>query len=176
MLLLERDQGESQGAAAAELAAHLQLGRTSDDIGLLLLHPAGNLAEIARTDGILELHIIYTAINGKIVHEGVKHRNRATLRHNLAEDYSGNHRIAREMAAAEKLVVADPILAVTGAVGIHRRLVHKKHRLPVGDVLHYFFSVHFSNFLKARQALCPPKPSESEIPSETSHLRALLGV
>ena len=82
------------------------------------------------------------------------------------------------MSPAEKFILPDTLLTVTGPIRIHRNLVHKEHRRAMGDVLHYLFPIHFYPlyFRNATQASCPPNPSESDMPRVMSLFTATLGV
>ena len=68
----------------------------------------------------------------------------AALRHDLAENYSGNHGIAREMASGEKLVFLDTVFGVGQTVLVYICFLDKEHGLPMRqELLDIFFVKNF---------------------------------
>ena len=138
--------------------------------------PGGDFTLIARFYCAAELHGIQPAVQGKFPRK-IFHKQRETgLGHDLAQDNARHNGIAGEVSLTEKRFFRNGETGMRPAVFRQFRPVQQEHGLPVGDNGFYLFAVHPLNGLKARQALCPPKPKELERPSVSGAFTATLGV
>ena len=127
-------------------------------------------------DAAAELDAVQAAVHNQIIGKGFRKQLATGLGHDFTEDYARDDGVARKVPLAEPRVFRNAVAGAGAAIDLQGGAVQKQHGLPVGEYLFDFFPRHPLKGLKAMQALCPPKPKESEIPRVRSVFTATLGV
>ncbi len=139
-------EGERKFSSDTQFAAHAQFGGADINVGTMHVEGGFHFDGVARTDAVLEAHLVDAGVESQLADEVVFHQQGTGLGHDFAEDDARNDGFTREMAFQEKLLTRDMIFGMGHVVFVEGHLVHQEHGLAVREVLFDFFSIHVCVF------------------------------